>query len=119
MPIRYIYNTYLYWKRKKYVYARSGLLRPCNIRAFNKIAASTEILWIRPDNAGRRRMANGKHKNLFAGPTRTLSLRQCYFLSFIVSDLWDLESCASNKTLVGFIIKILLKFYMNKGQGSG
>lgn len=46
-----------------------------NVCAFNKIATSMEILWIRSDNVGRRRMASGKHKNLFARrASRILSL---------------------------------------------
>jgi len=84
-----------------------------NIRAFNKIATSTEILWIKADNIGRRRMANGRHKNLFAGPERIIIFIPMLF-SFLyrASYLWDLECCASNKTLIGFIIKILLKFHI-------
>ena len=71
--LRCIYNIYV-GRTKKYVYTLRFIAPLVMYVGSNKIVTSMEILWIRSDNVGGRRMANGKHKNLFAGPARILSL---------------------------------------------
>lgn len=57
-----------------------------------------EVLWIKSDNVGGRGMANGRHKNLFAGPEQEYYLYGSVIFLYRESYLWDSELRANNKT---------------------